>query len=86
MVDLEASQPHTTRRKLLALANWQNAMTVEESLAFVRDFPAMAGDLLEVVDVVICQEVARASALSGKVSGGFSANQGAWLSKQRESS
>ena len=54
MVNLDASQPHTARRKPLALANWKNAMTVGESLAFVRDFQAMAGDLLEVVDVVVC--------------------------------
>lgn len=54
MVNLDANQPPTTRRKPLALANWKNAMTVGESLAFVRDFHAMAGDLLEVVDVVIC--------------------------------
>jgi len=30
------------------------AMTVAESLAFVRDFEAIAGDLLDRVDVVIC--------------------------------
>ncbi|MCK4976920.1 MAG: triosephosphate isomerase [Anaerolineales bacterium] len=29
-------------------------MTIDESLAFVRDFQAMAGGLLEAVDVVIC--------------------------------
>jgi triosephosphate isomerase len=30
------------------------AMAVDESLAFVRDFHTMAGDLLDVVDVIIC--------------------------------
>jgi triosephosphate isomerase len=41
-------------RKPLALSNWKMAMTVAESLAFVRDFQATAGDLLDRVDVVIC--------------------------------
>ena len=41
-------------RRSLALANWKMAMTIAESLAFVRDFEAIAGDLLDEVDVVIC--------------------------------
>ena len=41
-------------RRPLALSNWKMAMTVAESLAFVRDFEAIAGDLLDIVDVVIC--------------------------------
>ena len=41
-------------RKPLALANWKMAMTIAESLVFVRDFEALAGDLLNEVDVVIC--------------------------------
>jgi triosephosphate isomerase len=41
-------------RKPLALSNWKMAMTVSESLAFVRDFEAIAEDLLDRVDVVIC--------------------------------
>jgi triosephosphate isomerase len=41
-------------RKPLALSNWKMAMTVAESLAFVRDFEAIAGGLLQRVDVVIC--------------------------------
>jgi triosephosphate isomerase len=41
-------------RKRLALSNWKMAMTVGESLDFVRDFEAIAGDLLDEVDVVIC--------------------------------
>jgi triosephosphate isomerase len=43
-----------TARRPLALSNWKMAMTVAESLAFVRQFEALAGDLLEAVDVVIC--------------------------------
>ena len=41
-------------RKPLALSNWKMAMTVAESLGFVRDLEAIAGDLLDGVDVVIC--------------------------------
>ncbi len=41
-------------RKPLALSNWKMAMTIAESLAFVRDFQATAGHLLDEVDVVIC--------------------------------
>jgi triosephosphate isomerase len=41
-------------RKPLALSNWKIAMTVAESLAFVRDFEVIAGDLLDQVDVVVC--------------------------------
>jgi triosephosphate isomerase len=41
-------------RKPLALSNWKMAMTVAESRAFVRGFEAIAGDLLDEVDVVIC--------------------------------
>ncbi len=41
-------------RKPLALANWKMAMTVAESLAFVHGFSALAGDCLNVVDVILC--------------------------------
>jgi len=41
-------------RKPLALSNWKMAMPTVESLAFVRDLEALAGDLLDEVDVVIC--------------------------------
>lgn len=41
-------------RKPLALSNWKMAMTVAESLAFVRDFQGLAGDLLDQVEVIIC--------------------------------
>ena len=42
------------KRKPFALANWKMAMTIVESLTFVRGFEAIAGDLLDEVDVVIC--------------------------------
>lgn len=41
-------------RRPLALSNWKMAMTVAESLAFVRAFDALAGELLNRIDVVIC--------------------------------
>jgi triosephosphate isomerase len=41
-------------RKPLALANWKMAMTIPESLAFVREFRAVVSDLAQVVDVVLC--------------------------------
>ena len=41
-------------RTPMALANWKMSMTVAESLAFVRDLRALAGDLLDQVEVVVC--------------------------------
>lgn len=41
-------------RKLFALANWKMAMTVAESLAFVRQFRLGVGDLIRAVDTVLC--------------------------------
>jgi triosephosphate isomerase len=55
-----------TARKPLALSNWKMAMTVAESLAFVRDFEALAGDGLGVArrgrDAAIFAEIVRPSA------------------------
>jgi triosephosphate isomerase len=41
-------------RRPLALSNWKMAMTIAESLNFVRELERLAGDLLGVVDGVIC--------------------------------
>jgi triosephosphate isomerase len=41
-------------RKPVALANWKMAVTVAESLAFVRGFQTLAGDCLDAVDVILC--------------------------------
>jgi len=41
-------------RTPLAIANWKMAMTIAESLAFLRDFIPLAGDLLDRVDVILC--------------------------------
>lgn len=58
MVNNDIGQPvnlsPASGRRPLALANWKMAMTVDESLAFVRTFQSLAGDLLDVVDVIIC--------------------------------
>jgi triosephosphate isomerase len=41
-------------RKPMALSNWKMTMTIAESLTFVREFRALAGDLVREVDVVVC--------------------------------
>jgi triosephosphate isomerase len=46
---LEAS----SKRKPFAIANWKMAMTISESLAFVRQFSASAAGLTQAVDVVL---------------------------------
>jgi triosephosphate isomerase len=38
----------------LAVSNWKMAMTIAESLAFVRQFEPLAEGMLDTVDVVIC--------------------------------
>jgi triosephosphate isomerase len=42
------------KRKPLALANWKMAMTIPESIAFVRRFRAAVSDLAQAVDIVLC--------------------------------
>ncbi len=42
------------KRKPLALANWKMAMSVAESLAYIKKFQTLAGDMLEHIEVVIC--------------------------------
>lgn len=56
-------------RKPLALSNWKMAMTVRESLAFVQQFEALAGDLLETVDVIICPPFTALWAVAGALGG-----------------
>lgn len=41
-------------RKPFAVANWKMAMTISESLCFVRDFRVVIGDLARAVDIVLC--------------------------------
>jgi triosephosphate isomerase len=41
-------------RKPVALANWKMEMTIAESLAYLRNFQAAAGDQLAQVQVVLC--------------------------------
>jgi triosephosphate isomerase len=44
----------TTSRRPMAISNWKMDKTVAQSLAFVREFEIIAGELLEMVDVIIC--------------------------------
>jgi len=41
-------------RKPVAISNWKMAMTIAESLAWLHEFLGLAGDLLDVIDVVVC--------------------------------
>lgn len=41
-------------RKPFAIANWKMAMTISESLSFVREFRAAVGELAQKVDIVLC--------------------------------
>jgi len=56
-------------RKPFAIANWKMAMTISESLAFVRKFRTAVGDLAQAVDIVLCPPYtalhAAAQALAG---------------------
>lgn len=56
-------------RKPLALSNWKMAMTIAESLTFVREFRAMAGDLGHEVDIVICPPFTALYAVAQALSG-----------------
>jgi triosephosphate isomerase len=51
-------------RKAFALANWKMAMTISESLAFAREFPAVIGSLAQWVDIVLCPPYTALHALS----------------------
>jgi len=41
-------------RKPLAVSNWKMSMTVAEGIEWLQEFRALAGDLLQAVDVVVC--------------------------------
>lgn len=56
-------------RRLFALANWKMAMTIAQSLAFVRDFLARAGPYLEAVEVVLCPPYTALAAVADAVRG-----------------
>lgn len=51
-------------RKPFAIANWKMAMTISESLSFVREFRAIAGELAQAIDVVICPPYTALSAVA----------------------
>lgn len=48
------TQHNSVLRQPVALSNWKMAMTISQSLDFVREFQAAAGPLLEAVEVIIC--------------------------------
>jgi triosephosphate isomerase len=52
------------RRKPFAVANWKMAMTVAESLAFVREFCLAVGSLVQSVDIILCPPYTALYALS----------------------
>jgi triosephosphate isomerase len=61
----EQMSPLIKSRKPLALSNWKMAMTISESLAFVRDFQELMGEALKRVDVVMCPPFTGLWALAG---------------------
>lgn len=56
-------------RKPFALANWKMAMTIPQSLAFVREFLARARPWLDTVEVVLCPPYTALAAVTDAVRG-----------------
>ena len=56
-------------RKPLALSNWKMAVTVPQSLSFVRAFIPLVADLVQQVDIVICPPYTGLTALAEAVAG-----------------
>jgi len=56
-------------RRPFALANWKMAMTIPQSLAFVREFLARAGPDLAAVEVVLCPPYTALAAVAAAVRG-----------------
>ena len=56
-------------RKPLALANWKMAMTLSESLSFVREFWAITAELAQTIDIVICPPYTALSAVAQAIAG-----------------
>ncbi|MBC7227058.1 MAG: triosephosphate isomerase [Thermoflexales bacterium] len=56
-------------RRPFALANWKMAMTIAQSLAFVREFLARAGPWLDTVEVVLCPPYTALAAVADAVRG-----------------
>jgi len=57
-------------RKPLAIANWKMAMTISESLTYVREFQAAMGHLVHLVDVVLCPPYTALHAVAQALAGG----------------
>lgn len=56
-------------RRPFALANWKMAMTIAQSLAFVREFLARAGPWLDTVEVVLCPPYTALAAVATAIRG-----------------
>jgi triosephosphate isomerase len=56
-------------RKPLALSNWKMAVTISQSLCFVREFVPLVADLVRQVDVVICPPYTGLAALAEALAG-----------------
>ncbi len=56
-------------RKGFALANWKMAMTLSQSLAFVREFLARVEEFLPLVDVVLCPPYTALAAVADALKG-----------------
>jgi triosephosphate isomerase len=56
-------------RKPIAIANWKMAMTVSESLAFVRNLTSALGDVVQLVDIVLCPPYTALYAVSQALAG-----------------
>ncbi len=58
-----------SRRRPIALANWKMAMTVSESLSFVKEFRISVKDFMPLVDIVLCPPFTSIYALSQTLTG-----------------
>jgi triosephosphate isomerase len=59
----------SAHRKPFALANWKMAMTISESLAFVREFRNAVGNLAQSVNIVLCPPFTALHALAKALEG-----------------
>lgn len=57
------------RRRPIALANWKMAMTVSESLSFMKEFRMIAKDFIPSVDIVLCPPFTSIYTLSQTLTG-----------------
>jgi len=65
-MDIERS---SFRRRPIALANWKMAMTVSESLSFVKEFRVAAKVVMPLLDIILCPPFTSIYALSQTLTG-----------------